>query len=203
MGYKHVLDKATTVIKDELKIRNRLEQETDYRIEFSKNPNKYGYDLEYYRWEFNGDGEHDKVRCGFVELERGDSWTQFKVPSRSDWGSFNFLRRKTHEYDWDLGVWSDSKEHAPVTVYCKFNAEMTNCFAAPISAIIRDGTPTVRSDGSYYDSYLKLPRGHDDVHVGLEETVEFLDDFMSSSPAVIADRVGDKEDITEWGDAGA
>jgi len=163
-------------IKVELKIRKVLEEYTDWEFEFNKNGDKYEYDIKFYRWEDDGTGDLEKVHYGFVELERARKWRTGDIPD--NWTYYSFLERKVRDYDRALGKWTGPKQNYQRTVYLKFNQLLDNCFAAPVVKIYNLGDRTKRSDGSYNNTYRKLGFDNDAVVTGIEDSVEFIDQFL-------------------------
>lgn len=181
MSLDNCLDSETVSydIEVELKIRKMLEAETDWNFEFNKNGDQYDYDIKFYRWEDNGNGELEKVHYGFVELERARKWKTGDVPD--NWTYYSFLERKIQEFDHDLRKWRGPKENFRRTIYLKFNQLLDNCFAAPVVTIYNQGERTKRSDGTYNNTYRKLGFDHPDVRQGLGECVNYIDTFLAQS----------------------
>jgi len=170
-------------IKDELEIRKILEESTEWCFEFTKNE-RYDYDLHITEWDNEPNTPDDNRTLGYVELERADnkqrSWQTGNFPD--SWVYYSFLERKVREYNHRHKRWEGLKDEYQRTVYLKFNHALDNCFAAPITAIYRDGELTKRSDGSYNNTYRKLDFGHPDVAEGLDDCVEFIEKHLSSRP---------------------
>lgn len=77
-------------ITSELQIRKMLEKQTSHRFEFRKNDNKYGPDIECYRYDIVGES-WSRTRKVFVEVEVSERW----VTSFPDtWKTASFLARK-------------------------------------------------------------------------------------------------------------
>lgn len=168
-------------IKDELKIRKTLEAHTDWQFEFTKN-DKFAYDLEVTGWadEPRSDADHDVI--GYVELERSrkdkqHSWVTGDIPD--SWYFLSFLQRKVRKYDYTLRRWGGLKDDYDRTVYLKFNHALNNCFAAPVTAIYRDGEQTPWSTGDPQNTYLALDEDHPEVYVGIEECVAFIERYLT------------------------
>jgi len=175
MSYREDIPENGYAIDDELKMRTMLEESTSWRWEFQKETT-YGYDLKAYLWDDQPAGPDDREHLGFVELERAQSWESGEVPD--SWVYLSFLKRKVHQFDYDLGRWTGKKEQAGEAVYLKFNRTMDNCFCAPVPAIARDGSLTKRSDGSPKNSFLALDFDHSKVRFGIEESVAFLREWL-------------------------
>jgi len=181
MSLDDCLGSASYGIVDELQIRKLLEEETEWRYEFTKGA-KYGYDLKLYRWTGSPDGPSDRHLFGYIELERsrGDSeksWVTGDIPA--GWPYYSFLRRKVHKFN-GVGNWGALKPNAERAVYLKFNREMNNCFVAPVTAIDRWGEETKRSDGTRSNTYLKLRFDHPTVTVGTDEAVNYIQRYLGS-----------------------
>jgi len=188
------LDDVNYEIKDELKIRKVLEKHTDWDFEFTKN-DQYQYDLTIYQWDDDPQTRDDQKVIGYVELERcrrdrDKSWVMGAVPD--NWYYLSFLQRKVRDYDWRAERWTGLKDDYDRTVYLKFNHAMTNCFAAPIEAIHRDGTNTKRSDGGYNSTYLKLEKDHPEVEYGIKSCVGFIKGYLTR-------REPGQTDLLSWG----
>lgn len=183
------LDKQSYQIKDELQIRKTLEAHTDWKFEFTKN-DKYAYDLEVTGWADPPQSDTDNKVIGYVELERSrkdnqHSWITGDIPE--SWYYLSFLQRKVREYDYRLRKWRGLKDNYHQTVYLKFNHALDNCFAAPITAIHRDGNQTKRSDGSPQNTYLALSSGHPEVHIGIRDCVSFIERYLTRKDPSQAD----------------
>lgn len=183
MSLDHDLGKQSYEIKDELKIRKVLEKHTDWQFEFTKN-DKFDYDLRITEWNDEPEGPSDNRILGYVELERSRrdkecSWITGDIPD--SWYFYSFLERKVLNYDRVMQTWDGLKEHYNRTVYLKFNHALDNCFAAPITAIYRDGTRTKRSDGTRTNTYRKLRFGHPEVAVGIQDSIELIESHLSQT----------------------
>jgi hypothetical protein len=177
MSYKSDIPDDGFQITDELVIRDLLESEASWRYQFDK-AGKYDYDLVVTHWPETAREPSDAAEVGFVEVERArKSWDTGTIPDH--WGFYSFLRRKVHNYDHTRQAWTGLKTNGEAAVYLKFNKQMDNCFIAPITAVDSDGVPTVKSDGSYADSYLKLPLSHSKVKTGLDDATEQLQEFFT------------------------
>lgn len=185
---------------DELKIRKVLEANSDYKFEFTKNPDKKDTDIKFYKWEFDG-VDWIKQHYGYIELERADSWVvdnslntqpgqsiEFTALFPDDWvwsggevPNCTFLKRKIYEFDWERGRFTDTpKPNYQRTVYIKFDNSIQECFAAPIIGLLNHATTTPRSDDTQYNgSQVVLPADHSEVYVGLDNVMVFLDEFMN------------------------
>jgi hypothetical protein len=182
-------------IKDELQMRKVLEQHTDWMFEFNKHE-QYDYDMRIKQWDDKPQTNDDNTVLGFVELERSrkdkeHSWVTGDIPE--SWNYPSFLMRKVREYDHHQGSWKGLKDNYERTVYLKFNHAQDNCFAAPIEAIHRDGIETKFSDGSYNNSYLKLRFSHSDVHIGIRNCIEFIEEYLEERSDC------DQRRLTRWG----
>jgi len=188
------LDDVEYEFKDELKIRKVLEDHTDWKFEFTKN-DQYQYDLTIYQWDDEPRTPDDHEVLGYVELERcrrdrDKSWVMGAVPD--NWYYLSFLQRKVRDFDFDSQSWQGLKDDHERTVYLKFNHAMTNCFAAPIATIYRDGTTTKRSDGGYNSTYLKLDKDHAAVEYGIQSCVSFIEDYLTR-------REPEQSNLLSWG----
>lgn len=188
------LDDVGYEVKDELKIRKVLEKHTDWKFEFTKN-DQYKYDLTIYEWGNEPQTREDQSVLGYVELERcrcdkDTSWVMGTIPD--SWYYLSFLQRKVREFNWETHTWAGLKEDYDRTIYLKFNHAMTNCFAAPIEVIHRDGVNTKRSDGGYNSTYLKLDKDHPEVEYGIETCVSLIKDHLT-------DRDSGQSNLTDWG----
>jgi hypothetical protein len=177
------LDDQSYEIQDELRMRKKLENQTDWQFEFRKN-DKYDYDLEVTEWDEEAASGDDHQTLGYVELERSRndksaSWISGDIPDC--WVFLSFLKRKVRRYNRRTESWGGPKKNHDKTVYLKFSHRLDNCFAVPIESIHRDGTPTPRSDGSRQNSYLKLDSDHPDVHHGISDCVEFIRSYMTET----------------------
>jgi len=175
------LDSQSFEIKDELKIRKVLEQHTEWNFVFNKNT-EYQYDLAITEWGDEPKDQSDNEIIGYVELERSrrdkeHSWVTGDIPN--SWYYLSFLQRKVRSFDHRQKCWQGLKQNYDRTVYMKFNHALDNCFAAPVETIHRDGEPTKMSDGSYNNTYLKLNTDNPDVHVGVNESVEFIQEYLT------------------------
>lgn len=175
------LDSQNFEIKDELKVRKVLEKNTEWNFVFNKNTD-YQYDLAITEWGDKPTEQSDKEIIGYVELERSrrdkkHSWVTGDIPD--SWYYLSFLQRKVRGYDHRRNCWQGLKQDYDRTVYLKFNHALDNCFSAPIEAIHLDGKPTKMSDGSYNNSYLKLNTDHPDVRVGVENSVAFIQEYLT------------------------
>lgn len=177
------LDEQGYEIKDELKIRKVLEAHTEWNFEFTKNT-KYAYDLRIKEWDNKPDGPEDNDVVGFVELERSrsdrtHSWITGDIPD--GWKFYSFLKRKVYEWDVETQSWNGLKENYERTVYLKFNHALDNCFAATIQDIYKEGEPTKFSDGSKSNSYIKLDLDSSHVVTGIDESTQFIKEYISST----------------------
>lgn len=189
------LEDQSYEIKDELKMREILEEHTDWQTQFAKNED-YAYDLKISQWSDKPRSDDDKSMVGYVELERSRrdkelSWVTGDIPD--GWHFLSFLQRKVREFDYESGQWCGLKDNHSQTVYLKFNHALDNCFAAPITAIHRDGVRTKMSDGTPENTYLKLDKTHNEVCFGITECVEFIERFLNQTEASQAD-------LTVWSD---
>lgn len=182
MSLDEGLEQESYAIEDELRIRKKLEQNTNWDFEFTKN-DKYQYDMRLYRWSSNPSSPDDREVFGYIELERArkTGWCTGDVPD--NWVYITFLERKIRDYDYKRGAWDGLKDDYQRTVYLKFNHALDNCFVAPIASVHRDGNQTKRSTGSPTDTYRALPFDHPDVQFGIGNAVEFIEDYLSSVDA--------------------
>lgn len=186
------LDEQSYEIIDELKIRKEIETQTDWSYEFTKG-GTYDYDLEIHRWPKEPDSQEDRHLFGYLELERADhkqneSWISGDLPD--SWSFLSFLQRKIYQWESDCATYENGdsvggfsretlKPEYRRAVYLKYNHTMDNCFAAPIPTIVKDGSGTPWSDGTYNWSFLSLPKDHKQVAVGPEECVELITEFLN------------------------
>ncbi|AFH22639.1 hypothetical protein OSG_eHP31_00135 [environmental Halophage eHP-31] len=187
MSYDDDLGGDDYDIVNELKIRKKLEAGSDWRYEFTKQT-KYGYDLELYRWSESADAPDDRRLFGYIELERASieksscPWVTGTLPD--GWVYLSFLKRKVHQWDWDIGRFVDDlKPNARRAMYLKFNHSMDNCFIAPITTIARDGSLTKKSDGTRTNTYLSLDPSHPEVRIGVDESISFIEEYLDSFDA--------------------
>lgn len=163
-------------IEPELRARHLLEQHTGWKIVINRNEDRYGTDLECYQWHLS-DGEWARKLIGYVEVEQGDKWYGKQIPD--NWVYYSFLERKVHAWDSALARFDGLVNGGEKTVYLKFNQEYTNCFAASVRDIHRDGSPTKRSDGSRTGSFLKLSLSHEAVHTGIDGCARYIRDYLT------------------------
>lgn len=187
MSYDDELSDEDYEIVNELKLRKKLEAGSDWRYEFTKQT-KYGYDLELYRWPPSSDAPDDRELFGYIELERASidksscPWVTGDLPDA--WVYLSFLKRKVYQWDWDTGRFTEElKQNARRALYLKFNHSMDNCFVAPISVIAKDGSLTKKSDGSRTNTYLSLDVSHSEVRTGVNESIEFAEEYLTSFDA--------------------
>lgn len=194
MRFDGHLSDASYEIVDELQIRKKLEERTDWRFEFTKQT-KYGYDLELYRWPDDSDRPGDRELIGYFELERADnrnpkSWVTGNIPD--GWYFYSILKRKVYSWSKTHGAcrnegcshqnveWGPPKKQSHRAIFLKFNHKMDNCFAVPMPVVIEDGKPTKRSvECDPKNSYRRLPLNHEDVRVGVDNVVGFIDSFLN------------------------
>lgn len=189
------LEDQSYEIKNELEIRKKLEAETDWQFQFEKN-GKFAYDLEITGWDDEPRSTEDSHVLGYVELERAradkpKSWITGDIPN--DWPYLSFLQRKVRKYDYEESRWGGLKDDFRRTVYLKFNHGLTNCFAAPIEAIYKDGTRTKKSDGTAENTYLALNKDHNDVYKQIDGCVGFIEDFLTKNDP-------EQTGLDQWGD---
>lgn len=169
-------------IENEIRLRKELEKRTNELTEISKNSNQYGYDLVYYLWR-RKDGEMEKIPYGYVELEQyeGDGWENRGLPEH--WIFYSFLKRKVYKYDWNNERWLDElKNNARRAIYLKFNDKFSNCFAASMNTIARDGfLIEYRGEpSSYKQAFLGLAFSNSEVHRGWKNVIPFIARFMKT-----------------------
>jgi len=188
------LDNQSYRIKDELKIRKVLENQTSWNLEFTKN-DKFEYDLRITQWDERPQSPTDNDVIGYVEIERSrrdkkHSWITGDIPD--SWYFLSFLKRKVRQYDYQLQSWGDLKSDFDKTIYLKFNHELDNCFAASISTIEQDGEQTKWSDGTPENTYLALDKDHPDVKHGIDNCADFIQNHLTQK------NTGQVK-ITQWG----
>jgi len=188
------LDEQSYRIEDELKIRKVLEAQTKWSFEFTKN-DKFAYDLRITQWDEQPQSPTDNDVIGYVELERSrrdkkHSWVTGELPD--SWYFLSFLQRKVRDYDYQRGSWGSLKSDFDRTIYLKFNHALDNCFAAPVATIHQDGKQTKWSDGTPKNTYLALDKDHPDVRHGIDDCVEFIQNYFTRKDPGQAD-------IRQWG----
>ena len=165
-------------IKNELIIRQKLEELTDWNIEFNQNyGDKYGYDLKCFKHIPNNTktGYEKKFIC-YIEVEHGISWHQKDLPN---WPEFSFLQRKVRKFDYEKQVFkNESKENAERTIYLKTNKDFTNCFFIKIDYLFRNAKQSKRNQkNDRLNSFVVLPKT--EINVGLNKFKEFIYNYCN------------------------
>lgn len=167
-------------IDDELQMSQALHARTPYWIRFEQN-DQYKTDLVAYGYEEGSRSVDDRVKIGYVELERarGDGWNSGEIPTH--WYSVSFLKRKIYDYDRAKREWLPCPKTGQYknTVYLKFNHEMDNCFAAPVRAVWLDSDPSDRSDGTYKNTFRELDFDHPSIRYGVDDSFEFIAEYLA------------------------
>jgi len=179
------LDEQSYEIQSELRVRNILEEKTDWNYEFTKN-SKYAPDLQLHDWGDHPDGPDDRDLTGYIEIEvtNADSdWQTGSVPD--SWSTINFLKRKVRHFDYRQKRWGGLKENARQTVYLKFNHELDNCFVAPVERVYYDGYEQTWNGGGPGWEFFCLPPEHESITYGIYESVRFIENYF--------DRLEDKQ----------
>jgi hypothetical protein len=176
------LEEQSYDYKDELEIRKILEAHTNWQFEFTKN-DQYAYDLRITEWDSQPRSPDDNRTLGFVELERSrsdkdDSWVTGEIPD--SWYFYSFLMRKVRKWNPHTQRFGGLKDEFRRTIYLKFNHAMDNCFAAAVADIYHHGQRTPWSDGTKENTYLKLDLSNPAVTVGIEESVGFIESYLSN-----------------------
>ena len=160
-----------------MQIRKILECLTPWQVELDENyQDKYGYDLLYYIHEKtqNETGYIKKFK-GYIELEVAQDWQEYNIPSY--WSEITFLARKCYKYNTDEGQFTNiPKDNADRTVYLKFNKNLDNCFVSSVNKIIKLGSTSDRSDGTYKNTYIKMDKG--DLTFGIYNSMKYINEFM-------------------------
>ena len=121
-------------IDTELKVRKYLECISDYRFEFQKNNDIYGYDL---LVNFYNTTSKDWIKSNitFIEIEVSETWVNEYPPH---WKYYSFLARKVFEFDKAQNKFTKRlKPDADKTIYLVFNKSMTDCFCSLISDTVK------------------------------------------------------------------
>lgn len=163
------LDDATYEIAPELKVRQLVEEQTNWRYTVEK-AEKYEYDLRVCRWDEDAAGPGGRTELGYIEVEQADRWQSGSVPD--NWVYYSFVERKICDYDHQRDEWRGRKDNASRTMYFKVNQSVDGCFTAPVSVIHRDGSWTKRSTGEYENTYRSLEFGHDAVTRGISDAID-------------------------------
>lgn len=161
-------------ILGELKARKMLEANTGPTVEFRKNPDTYGYDLQVIKWSDDPEAPDDHEVLAYIDVEVAKKWRTGEPPRY--WSHLNFLNRKLFETESDIvsrdrinhGIveWSGPKRNADKAFYLKFNREMDNCFYATIDDVIEYGEPGYQNNGQFEHDVHTLPMDADASLVG-------------------------------------
>jgi hypothetical protein len=174
------LSKESFELRDELKIRNVLEDHTDWRYEFTKN-SKYEYDLQLFQWSDPPRNPDDRKLMGYVEIERtsrSSDWQSGDLPSH--WPELRFCRRKI-----DTGrppSWKAPKDNYAQTIYLKFNHSIDNCFAAPLPWIRTYGESVYWPDNkrTRESAFYALPRDSDHIKHGINNCIKLIKEYLTT-----------------------
>lgn len=176
-------ESASFLKRDEYKMMRKLENYLPWYIRLNMNANRKGIDIEFHRVfkvrrHEKANPIHVKKHQGYIELERADKWKSGKPPTElpDNWGRFSFLERKLSEWD---GGWEGPIKDIGRTIYLKFNNDMDECFSASNQYIWENGKVSRRGDGSYNGTFRELHLDDENVHCGLEESVEFMVEKMN------------------------
>lgn len=170
-------------IKSELIMRKLLENNTDWDIEFNENyENPYDYDLQYYRHvKDDSSCGYKKELIGYIEVERysRNDWVCGDLPAK--WYEVSFLKRKIFKYNHVGASWTNEpKDNHDLTIYLKVNNDYTDCFCTPVETLVLFGEESKRSDGSYNDSFVILPRDSVYLTIGIDECIRMIKGFHNS-----------------------
>ena len=169
-------------IDDELRIRQLLDYNTSYLYIFDKSDDKYGYDIESYKYTVFPSGDYRKDFLGYIEVERSKQWNTFDIPN--NWYCISFLKRKVYEYDWSNNHFTDKAKFYNQTFYLKFNKDLTNCFTQSMEYIFTNGKDSKRNykNGKlrgYNDQYIELKKH--EVVFGIKESLSFIEGVFNES----------------------
>lgn len=186
------LDAQSYEIIEELRVRNILEERTDWQYEFTKN-GRYDYDLVLFDWGDSPRDDESRELIGYVEIEvanEDSDWQSGEFPSH--WDSTNLLARKVYSTE-RRGAqlsWGRPKSDYWRTVYLKFNHCINNCFAIAID----DAHRAVQYDdgeiNTWYQNsprnwtFLELNPDDDRITYGVDESVEFITNHLSTVASV-------------------
>jgi hypothetical protein len=166
-------------IRDELRIRNILEEHTDWQYEFTKN-DKYEYDLQLFTWPDPPHEGDDRELAGYVEIERANKnsdWQSGRVPGY--WPEIRFCRRKI-----DRGEpphWRGPKKNHEQTVYLKFNHEINSCIAASLPDIRNHGEETYWPEGkrTRESAFYALPHRSEHIAYGIIDCIDLVTEHLT------------------------
>jgi hypothetical protein len=171
-------------IKSELKVRQVLEERTDWSYEFTKN-SKYQVDMQLFDWGEPPIDAESRSLVGYVEIEvaNADSdWQTGEIPDY--WPEVSFLKRKIRTWDYNRSRWGSIQPEARQTMYLKFNHELDHCFVAPVERVYHDhGRETTRGNAQppsrEQDVYCLHPQ-HDSITWGIHDSIRAIEDYFDA-----------------------
>lgn len=124
--------KTSYDVTAELKVRKVLEKHTGWNVEFTRNDDKYGFDINCFHYTISQSWERDSA--GFVEVEESSMWKDGIYPQR--WRFYSYLKRKVFVFDFKNGLFVQSPvENSEKTIYLKVARDLSDCHASLISDI--------------------------------------------------------------------
>lgn len=159
-------------IKEELILRKKLENLTQWQIEFNQNyENRYDYDLKCYKHiNINSEVGFEKKLIGFVEVEHSPSWKDFEFPDRFD---FTFLKRKVFEWNYTLNKWSKQpKKDYNKTVYVRVNNDYSNCISINCKDLYECKDEKVLNFGGRLNTFIVPTKKH--ITFGYKNTIDLI-----------------------------
>jgi len=159
----------------ELEIRKLFERNTDYRYEIRKNDDKFGYDLQIYRYFING-GDWVRKDIAYIELEVSEKWVD-EYPKY--WKDYSFLARKVYKYENGSFI-NELKQNAEKTIYVIFNKNITDCICRDIKTI---STFETKSRGvmnnTYHDTYLTINYQNSKIIRGIDNMLGYCNSYFN------------------------
>lgn len=164
-------------INTELKVRKLLEQNSHYTYEYSKNDDKYGYDIEVIKYFLNNG--YRKETIGYIEVEVSYTWIN-DWPKY--WKSYSFMKRKVYEYDGFNNVFIDRlKQNVNKTLYVVFNNQFTDCYCSSMSEISQFGTESNnKTQYNRTDQCLRTSLNDSRVIRGLDNCIKHINKVLEN-----------------------
>ncbi len=159
-------------IKEELILRKKLENLTNWQIEFNQNyENKFDYDLKCYKHKtVNTEVGFKKEFMGFVEVEHSPSWNCFEFPERFD---FTFLKRKVFVWDFIKKNWLDQpKKDYEKTIYVRVNKDYSNCISINCKDLYKCNNEKVLNFGGRLNTFIVPDKKY--VTFGYKKTIDLI-----------------------------
>ena len=162
-------------IKEELILRKKLENLTNWEIEFNQNYNNpYEYDLQCYKHiTIPTEIGFKKKLLGYVEVEHSISWLEYDFPDTFD---YTFLKRKVYEWDYHIKRWTKQpKKDFEKTIYVRVNHDYTNCISINCKDLYNSKNEKTLYNGGRINTFI-VPQ-KEKITFGFKNTINLILDL--------------------------